>query len=219
MTRSLRSARRARRGSPRRAAWTALRVLAVADRIIGPNTYVTVDYELRDEDGDMLEASAEEGGAPIRYVHGYGMLVPGLEAALAGLREGDQREVVVPADAGYGEYDESLLLEVGRDELPDPTGVKVGDEFIAESPDGDEIAMSVVEIHDKQVVVDANHPLAGMTLRYQVRVLGVREATADEIEHAAAQLDEAHEHVHGPDCDHDHDHDAPVQLGKSKQLN
>jgi FKBP-type peptidyl-prolyl cis-trans isomerase SlyD len=195
-----------------------LPLLAVGDRIIGPNTYVTVDYELRDEDGDMLEASAEEGGEPIKYVHGYGMLVPGLEAALAGLRQGDQREVVVPADAGYGEYDESLLLEVGRDELPDPAGVKLGDEFIAESPDGDEIAMSVVEIGDKQVTVDANHPLAGMTLRYQVRVLDVREATEDEIEHAAAQLDEAHEHVHGPDCDHDHA-DEPVQLGKSKQLN
>jgi len=165
-------------GRPRRATWTALRVLAVSERVIGPNTYVTVDYELRDEDGDMLEASADEGGEPIRYVHGYGMLVPGLEAALAGLREGDEREVVVPADAGYGEYDEGLLLEVGRDELPDPKGVKVGDEFIAESPDGD--------------------------------------ATEDEIEHAAAQLDEAHEHVHGPDCDHQHE---PVQLGKSKQLN
>ena len=203
-------------GRPRRATWTALRVLAVSERVIGPNTYVTVDYELRDEDGDMLEASADEGGEPIRYVHGYGMLVPGLEAALAGLREGDEREVVVPADAGYGEYDEGLLLEVGRDELPDPAGVKLGDEFIAESPDGDEIAMSVVEIGEKQVVVDANHPLAGMTLRYQVKVLDVREATEDEIEHAAAQLDEAHEHVHGPDCDHQHE---PVQLGKSKQLN
>jgi FKBP-type peptidyl-prolyl cis-trans isomerase SlyD len=188
----------------------------VADRTIGPNTYVTVDYELRDEDGDMLEASAEEGGAPIRYVHGYGMLVPGLEAALVGLRQGDEREVVVPAEAGYGEYDESLLLEVGRAELPDPAGVKVGDEFVAESPDGDEIAMSVVEIGDKQVVVDANHPLAGMTLRYQVKVLDVREATEDEIEHAAAQLDEAHEHVHGPDCDHDHEGE-PVQIGKSKE--
>jgi len=205
-----------RRGRPRRTPGSALPVLAVADRIIGPNTYVTVDYELRDEDGDMLEASAEEGGAPIRYVHGYGMLVPGLEAALVGLRQGDEREVVVPAEAGYGEYDESLLLEVGRDELPDPAGVKVGDEFIAESPDGDEIAMSVVEIGDKQVVVDANHPLAGMTLRYQVKVLDVRDATEDEIEHAAAQLDEAHEHVHGPDCDHDHG-DEPVQLGKSKE--
>ena len=189
----------------------------MSDLTIGPNTFVTVEYELRDEDGDMLEASAGEGGEPIEYVHGYGMLVPGLEAGLVGLRVGDEREVVVPAEAGYGEYDESLLIEVGRGELPDPKGVQVGDEFIAESPDGDEIPMSVVEIGDDQVVVDANHPLAGMTLRYQVKVRGVRPATDDEIEQAAADLDDAHEHVHGADCDHEHEHE-PVQLGK-RQVN
>ena len=99
----------------------------------------------------MLEASAGEGGEPIRYVHGYGMLVPGLEAALVGLTAGDVRDVVVPAEAGYGEYDDDLVLELDRSELPDPKGVAVGDEFVAESPDGDEIAMSVVEVRDDMV--------------------------------------------------------------------
>ncbi len=180
---------------------------------IQPNAHVTIDYELRDEEGDMLEASAGEGGEPIRYVHGYGMLVPGLEAALVGLHTGDERDVVVPAEAGYGEYDDDLLLELDRSELPDPKGVAVGDEFVAESPDGDEIAMSVVEVRDDLVLVDADHPLAGMTLRYHVTVREIRAATDDEIHQAAAQLDEAHEHVHGADCDHDHDHD-PVPIGK-----
>jgi FKBP-type peptidyl-prolyl cis-trans isomerase SlyD len=185
----------------------------VSDLTIQPNTHVTIDYELRDEEGDLLDASEGEEGEPIRYVHGYGMLVPGLEAALAGLRMGDEREVVVPADAGYGEYDESLVLDVERSQLPDPKGVAVGDEFVAESPDGDEVAMCVLEVYDDRVVVDANHPLAGMTLRYSVKIREVRQATSDEIEHAAAELDEAHEHVHGPDCDHDHD-EAPVPLGR-----
>jgi FKBP-type peptidyl-prolyl cis-trans isomerase SlyD len=185
----------------------------VTDLTIQPNTHVTIDYELRDDEGDMLESSDGEGGEPIRYVHGYGMLVPGLEAALAGLHTGDVRDVVVPAEAGYGEYDDDLVLELDRSELPDPKGVAVGDEFIAESPDGDEIAMSVVEVRDDMVLVDANHPLAGMTLRYHVIVRDVRPATDDEIKEAAAALDEAHEHVHGPDCDHDHDHD-PVPIGK-----
>ena len=180
---------------------------------IQPNAFVTIDYELRDEEGDMLEASAAEDGEPIRYVHGYGMLVPGLEAALAGLSAGDVRDIVVPADAGYGEYDDDLLLELDRTELPDPKGVVVGDEFVAESPDGDEIAMSVVEVRDDLVVVDANHPLAGMTLLYQVTVREIRDATEEEIHEAAAQLDEAHEHVHGPDCDHDHEHE-PIAIGK-----
>ena len=177
----------------------------MSDLTIQPNLHVTIDYELRDEEGDLLDASEAEDGERIRYVHGYGMLGPGLEAALVGLRVGDEREVVVPADAGYGEYDENLVLDIERGQLPDPKAVEVGDEFVAESPEGDEIAMSVLEVHDDRVVVDANHPLAGMTLRYFVKVREVRAATRDEIERAAADLDEAHEHVHGPDCDHDHE--------------
>jgi FKBP-type peptidyl-prolyl cis-trans isomerase SlyD len=180
---------------------------------IRPNTHVTLDYELRDDDGEVVDASQAEGGEPIRYVHGYGMLVPGLEAALVGLQTGDERDVVVPAEAGYGEYDEGLVLEVERSELPDPKSVRIGDELVAESPDGEELALSVVEVHDDVVVVDANHPLAGMTLRYHVKVRDVRAATVEEIERAAAELDDAHEHVHGPDCDHTHgDDDEPVRL-------
>ena len=183
------------------------------DPTIQPNSHVTLDYVLRGDDGDLLDASEGEDGEPMEYVHGYGMIVPGLEAALVGLKVGDEREVVVPAEAGYGERDEELVLEIDREEFPDPKAVAVGDEFVAESPDGDEIAMAVVEVKDEVVVVDANHPLAGMTLHYQVKVRQVREATEQEIEEAASDLDDAHEHVHGPDCDHDHDH-APVALGR-----
>jgi FKBP-type peptidyl-prolyl cis-trans isomerase SlyD len=177
----------------------------VDDLPIQPNAHVTLDYELRDEDGDLVDASEVEGGEPIRYVHGYGMLVPGLEAALAGLRAGEEREVVVPAEAAYGVYDEDLVIEVDRAELPDPESVNVGDELVAESPDGEELVLSVVEVRDDTVVVDANHPLAGVTLRYHVKIRTVRHATDDEIQRAASDLDDAHEHVHGPDCDHTHE--------------
>jgi FKBP-type peptidyl-prolyl cis-trans isomerase SlyD len=185
----------------------------VSDLTIQANTHVTLDYELRAEGGEVLDASATEGGEPIRYVHGYGMLVPGLEAALAGLRAGDEREIVVPAESGYGERDEALVLEIDRAEFPDPKTIEIGDEFVAESPDGEELSMSVVGVDGNVVTVDANHPLAGMTLRYQVKVRAVREATQDEIGRAAADFDDAHEHVHGPDCDHDHEAE-PVALGR-----
>ncbi len=186
----------------------------MSDLTIQPNAHVTLDYELRDDEGDLLDASAaDDGGEPIRYVHGYGMLVPGLEAALVGLRIGDERDVVVPSEAGYGDHDESLVLEVDRGELPDPKAVSVGDELVAESPDGDEFTLNVIEVRDDVVVVDANHPLAGMTLRYHVKVREVRPATDDEIERAAADLDDAHEHVHGPDCDHTHE---PLTLSSGK---
>jgi len=126
---------------------------------------------------------------------------------------GDERDLVIPAEAGYGEYDEGLVLEVDRSELPDPAAVVVGDELVAESADDDEVVLQVIEVRDSVVIVDANHPLAGKTLRYHVKVSGVREATTDEIEHAAADLDEAYEHVHGPDCDHSHE---PIRIGGSK---
>jgi FKBP-type peptidyl-prolyl cis-trans isomerase SlyD len=189
----------------------------VADLSIQPNIHVTLDYELRDDAGELLDASDAEDGEQIEYVHGYGMLVPGLEAALVGLRMGDERQVIVPADAGYGERDESLVLQLDKGDLPEGGHVEVGDELVAESPEGDEIAMTVVELKDDVVVVDANHPLAGVTLHYQVKVVAIREATSDEIEQAASDLDDAHEHVHGPDCDHDHE---PVALGHgARKLN
>ena len=117
---------------------------------IQPNAHVTIDYELRDEEGDMLEASAGDGGEPIRYVHGYGMLVPGLEAALlVGLHTGDVRDVVVARrKRGTGSTTTTCSSSSIAPSLPDPKGVAVGDEFVAEAPDGDEIAMSVVEVRD-----------------------------------------------------------------------
>ena len=193
---------------------------------IQPNAFVSLDYTLKDEDGELLDSSdadPEEGeeAHPIDYVHGYGMLVPGLEAALVGLETGDEREIVVSAEDGYGEHDEELVLEVERSEFPDPAKVAEGDEFLAESPDGDDVPMRVVEVKGDSVIVDANHPLAGLALHYKVKVLIVRNATEEEIENAARELAEAEEHEHGPDCDHDHDHDgdgtALVQLGSKKR--
>ena len=184
--------------------------------IIEPNRFVTLEYVLKDDEGDILDASEGEDGEPIEYVHGYGMLVPGLEAALAGMKTGESKEIVVSAEEGFGERDDELVLEIDRTEFPDPKVVKEGDEFVAESPDGDEVVMRVVEVKDDAVMVDANHPLAGVTLHYSVKVREVREATAEEIEDAASDLDDAHEHVHGPDCDHDH-HDV-VTLGKKPDL-
>jgi FKBP-type peptidyl-prolyl cis-trans isomerase SlyD len=186
---------------------------------IQPNAFVSLDYTLSDEDGDLLDESGGEDGEPIDYVHGYGMLVPGLEAALVGLEAGDEREIIVSAEEGYGEHDEDLVLEVERSEFPDPEKVTEGDEFMAESPDGDDVPMRVVDVKGDSVVVDANHPLAGLSLHYKVKVLLVRKATEEEIESAARELAEAEEHEHGPDCHHDHDDDdgtALVQLGHKK---
>ena len=187
---------------------------------IQPNAFVSLDYTLHDAEGELLDESGGEGGEPIDYVHGYGMLVPGREAALVGLEIGDEREIIVAAEDGYGEHDDDLVLEVERSEFPDPTKVEPGDEFLAESPDGDDVPMRVVEVKGDSVIVDANHPLAGLSLHYKVKVLIVRNATEEEVETAARELAEAeeHDHEHGPDCDHDHEEIASplLQIGTKK---
>ena len=180
---------------------------------IQPNAHVTLEYTLKDDVGNVLDGSALEDGEPIEYVHGYGMLVPGLEAALVGLKLGEEKKVVVSAEEGFGTHDEELVLEIDRSEFPEE--LNIGDEFIAESPDGDEVAMRVMEVRRDSVIADANHPLAGMRLHYSVKVTELREASEEEIEEAAREFEEAeaHGHVHGPDCDHDHEHGEGHDLG------
>lgn len=158
---------------------------------IQPNAHVVLDYELRDDAGKVLDSSESEDGEPIVYVHGYGMIVPGLEAALVGLKAGDAKEVTVAPEAGFGEHDEELVLEVDRSDFPRPDAVAPGDELVAESPEGEEAMMRVLEVKEDSVVVDANHPLAGKTLQYKVRVKEVRAATDEEIAAAAMAFEEA----------------------------
>ena len=177
---------------------------------IQPNARVVLEYTLRDEKGAVLDSSDAEDGEPIVYVHGYGMLVPGLEAALVGLEQGASKDVTVEPAEGFGDRDEELVMEIDKTDFPDPKNVVMGDEVVAESPDGDEVPMRVVEVKDDTVVVDANHPLAGVTLRYSVKVTEVAQATDDEIAEAAAGFEEAGYSSSGGGCDdptHDHSHD------------
>lgn len=160
---------------------------------VQPNAYVTLAYTLRGEDGELLETNEEEGGEPLGYVHGYGMLVPGLEVALLGVGAGQRRQVVVAPADGFGEYDDELVVEVDLKELPSPDGVAVGDELVAEAEDGEETVVRVVEVRDGGAILDANHPLAGATLHYDVRVVSVREATPGELAAAAANFEAAEE--------------------------
>jgi FKBP-type peptidyl-prolyl cis-trans isomerase SlyD len=147
--------------------------------LIRKDAWVVLDYVLYDEDGDVLEATDDEEGRPLGFVWGYGFLVPGLERALEGMKAGDTKEVVIPPEEGYGARDEALEHWVDRADFPEE--LEVDDEFAAESEDGEEITLRVVEIEGDAVLVDANHPLAGETLRFEVMVRAVRPATPDEI--------------------------------------
>ncbi len=183
-------------------------------KTIEANARVVLEYTLKNEKGEVLDSSEAEDGTPIEYVHGYGMLVPGLEAALVGLALGDTKDVTVSPEEGFGERDEDLVMELDRSDFPDPKTVAIGDEVVAESADGEEMPMVVIELKEESVIVDANHPLAGVTLRYAVKVRELAQATDEEIAEAASEFEEAgygegcddptHDHAHG------HEHDKPA---------
>jgi len=144
------------------------------------DAYVVLDYVLYDDDGDVIEATDDEGGRPIGFVHGYGTLVPGLERGIVGMAAGETKEIVVPPEEGYGGRDDELEHWVDRSDFPE--GVEVDDEFEAEDEAGEQITLRVVEIADDAILVDANHPLAGESLRFEVMIRNVRPATPVELD-------------------------------------
>jgi FKBP-type peptidyl-prolyl cis-trans isomerase SlyD len=143
---------------------------------------ITFHFTLRDAAGHLLETS--QGGAPVAFVEGDGTIIDGLEAALRGLTAGTRKSVVVPAAHGYGERDESLVQRVKRSTVP-VADLKVGDRFQT-GPDRHAPIVTVVGLEGDDVVLDANHPLAGVELHFAVEVVAVRPATADELRRSAA---------------------------------
>jgi FKBP-type peptidyl-prolyl cis-trans isomerase SlyD len=153
---------------------------------ISRNTVVSIDYTVRDDRGTVLDSS--DGQEPLTYLHGHGEIVPGLERTLEGRAAGDSFEALVPAKQGYGERDEGKVLRVPRSELPDGLEPTVGLQVFAEHPEGGHMPLWITEVEADSVTLDANHPLAGLRLHFEVAVRGVREATREEMEHG---------HVHG----------------------
>lgn len=144
---------------------------------IAKDKVVSIEYTLTDDQNEVLDSS--EGMGPLEYLHGHNNLIPGLEKELEGKKAGDTLKAsIAPADA-YGEYLNELVVEVERSQFPDDVEITVGMQFEAGSPEGSRV-VTVTEIKDNKVTVDANHPLAGETLNFDVKVMSVRDATDDE---------------------------------------
>jgi len=147
---------------------------------IAAKTFVTIHYTLTDTKGDVLDSSeGPDDAEPLSFVHGAGMIVPGLEKALLGKSAGDHVKVTIGPEDGYGARQESLLQKVSRDEFPEGD-IEVGMRFRGHGPGGARV-LTVVGIDQDQVTLDANHPLAGATLNFDVKVLGVREVTPEDM--------------------------------------
>ena len=163
---------------------------------IASQRVVTLNYTLLDDDGEILEST--EGADPLVYLRGSNSLIPGLEEALTGKKSGDSFRVKVAADDAYGERDETLIETLPRGEFNDVDPIEVGMQFEAQTDEGP-LIVTVIDVNDEEITVDGNHELAGLDLTFEVQVLEVRDATAEELEHG---------HAHGGDgCDHDHDFD------------
>ncbi len=148
---------------------------------IADNAVVTMHYTLTDNDGNVIDSS--EGKAPLKYLHGAGNIIPGLEKELAGCEKGDAKKVTVEPAEGYGEVEESLVQTLPRDMFSGVEDVQVGMEFQAQGPTGQTQYVVVTEVSDAGVTVDANHALAGKVLNFDVSIEDVREASAEELDH------------------------------------
>ncbi len=160
---------------------------------IAKNTVVTVHYKLSDAQGNLIEESRE----PMVYLHGgYENTLPKIEEALEDKDVGYETTIHVEPDDAFGEYDPNLVKVEPRDRLPTPLEVGMQFEGMADGSDDDEetLIFTVTDIADDKVVLDGNHALAGMALRFELNVAEVREASDEEI---------AHGHVHGAHGHHD----------------
>jgi len=151
---------------------------------------VSMDYRLT-VDGEVLDSSDDEG--PLQFLAGYDNIVPGLEREMIGMKIGENKEVVVKAEDGYGEFDEEAFMEVPRTEFPEDMKLEEGMELHITDEDDQHQAAYVTGFDDKTVQLDLNHPLAGAELHFNVTVVALREPTDEELDHGHVH-EEGHHH-------------------------
>ncbi|MEY4210562.1 MAG: hypothetical protein RLZ92_942 [Pseudomonadota bacterium] len=156
---------------------------------ITDNTAVSFHYTLTNNSGEQLDSSI--GSEPLLYLHGAGNIIPGLEAALVGKKAGDKLNVSIEPEHAYGLIDENMVQVVSK-KMFEGMDVEIGMQFHADVSYGSGV-ITITAIDGDDVTIDGNHPLAGEHLNFDVEVVDVRPATADEI---------AHGHIHGTGCHH-----------------
>jgi FKBP-type peptidyl-prolyl cis-trans isomerase SlyD len=167
--------------------------------VIADDVVVTLDYTLT-VDGEVVDSTA--GIDPISFLQGYENILPGLENELNGLKIGDQKKVFITAKDAYGEIDADSIVDVPRADIPKDIPLKPGIELQVSNEDGELMDAVITSISKDSVRLDFNHPLAGKDLNFEVTVVDLRAAEAEEIEHG---------HVHGDDYDEDDEFEDEVE--------
>ncbi|AOE50774.1 FKBP-type peptidyl-prolyl cis-trans isomerase [Kangiella sediminilitoris] len=158
---------------------------------IEENKVVKIEYTVKTDEGVLVDTS--EGNEPLAYLHGHKNIIPGLENALAGKAVDDELSVTVNPEEAYGERHEQLIKEVPMQAFQGVDKVEPGMQFNAESPQGPQL-ITVTKVDGDTVTVDGNHPLAGVTLNFDVKVVEVRDANEEELSHGHVHGAGGHEH-------------------------
>ena len=183
---------------------------------ISKDSVVTLKYRLTDAQGEFIEETEE----PSEYLQGgHDAIFPRVEAALEGREKGYVTTLHLEPQDAFGDYDAEQVRVEARAKFPEPLEVGMRFEGVPEDEGEDSEILTVTDLTTDTVVLDANHPLAGVALRFELEVLAVRAATAEELEHGHVHgadhdhgHDHDHDHDHGHDHGHGHDHDDPSKL-------
>jgi FKBP-type peptidyl-prolyl cis-trans isomerase SlyD len=143
--------------------------------MVQEGSLVSIEYTLTDDSGTVLDTNI--GKEPLAYLQGAGQIVKGLERELDGLKVGDQKKVSIKPEDGYGALNEKAFQEIPREKIP-AEAQKAGAMLMSKGPDGRSVTIRVHEVKDKTVVVDFNHPLAGKTLNFDVKIKDIKAAEA-----------------------------------------
>ena len=160
--------------------------------MIKKDSVVSLSYCLKNSNGKELDRADKE--KPFAYLHGNGQMVPGLEKELEGLAVGVKKDVTVSPAEGYGDLNPQLRIEVERANFPKDADIQTGMQFEGQGDGGTRTVFTVKAVVGDKIHVDGNHPLAGETLYFSIEIVGVRDATEEELTHGHAHGEGGHHH-------------------------
>ena len=146
-------------------------VVMAEDVVVSDGKTVSFDYTLT-VGGVAVESS--QGKKPLQYAHGQNKIIPGLEKQLAGLKVGDQKKIVVPPEEAYGKVNPNVFREIERSLIPKDIPLTIGTILETVDPSGHTLPGKVIEIKDKTIMLDSNHPLAGKELIFDVKIVDIK---------------------------------------------
>ena len=167
----------------------------IENQIVTKGKVVTLDYTLT-VDGQVIDASGDE---PLEYLQGFRNIIPGLEQELDGMGIGDSKDVAVSPDDAYGQYDPNRVIDLTREQFPPAFPLEIGRELQLRGQNGQVLSGRISNLEDNTVFVDTNHPLAGKELFFRTKIVGLRDATAEELAHGSL----IHSCSCGSDCGSD----------------